>query len=244
MKKISIIKDAIRNMPHVIIVNEDESFESFPITEFGKTIEKEAISNGVVNTKRLPDGFASTSFKQITPQIEAVLGDRFATNIDKKIHQETASVLEKTLDRKFLLREKSLPKVRIFGIADRKISAFKNAKNRDALIDYKARRFASGAVKSSILSSIKSGRMQFDSKKNVLVSRKSNAFSSIAVDAANEKAGYGQIRRMLMKSDSSLTQDIARRTARRAKTLSSIEKAETKISGTNRIFVSSKARLG
>jgi hypothetical protein len=244
MKHVSIIKDAIRNMPHVIVVKENEEFKSFPITEFGKKIEEDAISDGVVNTKRLPDGFTSTAFKQATPQIEEFLSGKFASNTEEKITQESVSVLKQTLDKKFLLREKSLPKIRIFGIADRKISSFKNVKNRDALIDYKARRFVSGAVKSSVLSSIKSGKMQFDSKKNVLVGRKSSVFSNIAIDAANEKAGHGQIRRMLMKTDSSVTQDIARRTARRAKILSGIEENKTKISGTNRIFVSSKARLG
>lgn len=244
MKQISIIKDAIRNMPHVIIVNNEKSIQSFPVTEFGKKIEKEAIRNGVVNSSLIPDGFTATKFKQINPQIESLLSERFGEMFSGSDLSKDVSILEKSLNKHFILREKSLPSVRIYGVADRAISSVRSKINKSSLIDYKARRFVMNSLRSSMISSIKTGGIRFDSQNNVLVGAKSNIFGDIAVDAAVEKVGAGSIRRMLNIQDREDISTKNRRVKRRAAALSSVESESQSVTGIQRMSVSSKSRLG
>lgn len=244
MKQVSIIKDAIRNMPHVIIVDTEKSIKSFPVTEFGKKIEKEAIRNGIVNSALLPDGFTTTKFKQINAQIELLLSEKFTGVFTDSDMTKDFSILEKSLNKHFILREKSLPRVCIYGIADRALSSVRSRPNKNSLVDYKARRFVLNSLRSSVISSIKTGGIKFNSYNNVLVGAKSNIFGDIAVDAAIEKVGAGSIRRMLNNQEDNDISVKNRRVKRRAAALSYSDTEGQVVVGTQRMSISSKSRLG
>ena len=54
MKRISIIKDALRNMPHAIAIDDDSKFIVKSLTEFGNSLIDGVVSRESYATKSLP----------------------------------------------------------------------------------------------------------------------------------------------------------------------------------------------
>jgi hypothetical protein len=239
MKKVAIVKDALRNMPHLIILEEDQQIKSIPVTEFGKKIAEQSIINSSINTKSIPDGFLLTKFNSVTPEIESFIKNgNFEQNID--IYEK--AIKSKTIKIKSI-RVKNMQKVAIIGIAEKSLSSFKTIKEKESIIDFKTRLFLNNIKTSSIISLVKSGKIALDKEAMEVKFKKSLPLSELTAELVQEQIPHGVRRRAFNLQEKELEAASSKRLSRRAKSLSA-EFSRTEVSGVaQRIYKSPLSRL-
>jgi hypothetical protein len=239
MKKVAIVKDALRNMPHLIILEEDQQIKSIPVTEFGKKIAEQSIINSSINTKSIPDGFLLTTFKVITPEIELFIKNgNFEQNTD--VYE---NAIKSTNVKIKSTRVKNMQQVAIIGIAEKSLSSFKTIKEKESIIDFKTRLFLNNIKTSSIISLVKSGKIALDKEAMEVKFKKSLPLSELTAELVQEQIPNGVRRRAFYREEKELEVASSKRLSRRAKSLSA-EFSKTEVSGVaQRIYKSPLSRL-
>lgn len=244
MKKAAIIKDAIRNMPHVIVLEENNQLKAFPITEFGKKIAEESISSSSINTKSLPEGFFSTGLKSITPEIEALINPQEENFVIEQKSAQSSQRIVKYDKKIFSERVKNLHKVASVGIAGKGLAFYGNKRDKETIVNFKAKNFYNKITVSSLISPIKSGRVGLDRKSMEVTFKKSIPLSEVTAEIISYEIPEGVLRRAFVQNNLQEEKGISRRIARRVKSLNIDNRAKGFSKNTShRIYSSSFVRL-
>jgi len=217
MMEISIIKDLFRGTPHVIVTKSDSHIFAKPVTEFGTPIAKSIAALGSIDHKSLPDGFAATDFKHVSDEMASIVVESYIS--PELEHQALLAKITKPqlaksrnerniLNRTSASRAPSMMPIRKATSADAKLN----------LIDYKASKFKTTNRLGSVVSTIKHNQIGFDSRRNLLVAKKSNPFGEVVIEQIIKSVGGGAIRRFMQQVEGKAlgTEVVSRRSNRRA----------------------------
>lgn len=225
--EISIIKDLLRGTPHVVVARTGNSILAKSVTEFGAGIASTIQANGKINHKTLPDGFGATDFKQVSenianmiletyvdPEIERIkILDKASSSQTSKSHNERSVIARPSTSKAV----STMPMRLAIGV-DSKLN----------LIDYKASKFLITSSLGSIVATLNSNKILFDSKKNILVAKKDDPMSNAIIDRVIRLAGSGPIRRFMQKKSIEKQNTTSnRRVNRRANLLIPSQKEDT-----------------
>jgi uncharacterized protein YkvS len=243
MKTVAIVKDALRNMPHLIVVDEESGLKTIAITEFGKQIAAQSVSGSFFNTKSLPDGFISTGFKEITPEIKSIIQKNITSMTFDEKQEALAGIKQKSNKKILIERIKNLQKFASIDISEKSLINFKNTKDKETITNFKAKMFSNSLKTSSIIGLIKSGRIGFDQSLMEITSHKSFPLSETTVDLAKQQIPSGVCRRVFSLETEAAMSKKSKRIQRRAKILiGDSVKHEPKTTG-QRIKIAPLSRL-
>lgn len=243
MKKAAIIKDSFRNMPHLVVFGDEKEFKSIAITEFGKQIAEQAISGSFLNTKSLPDGFVSTGFKNISPEMQSFIEKNIAGISEENNDQVYMKVLAGKKLNPSPTRVVNPQKVAIYGMSEKSMASFSLGKDKENIVDFKAKMFCNKIKTSSIIGSIKSGRIGMDCKNMEVTSRDSIPLSELTADLVKSYIAQGLLRRTFSPHVKGLKIEKSRRVERRVKSLNAGRIPHPPTATVQRIYVSPLSRL-
>jgi hypothetical protein len=223
--EISIIKDLLRGTPHVVVARTGDSILAKSVTEFGAGIAMAIQTNGKINHKGLPDGFGATDFKHVSdnianmvletyvdPEIERIkLINKASSSQTAKSHNERNVIM-----RSRLRMSSSAVPIRLANSVDSKLN----------LIDYKASKFVTTSSLGSVVATLNSNKISFDSNKNILVAKKDDPMSNAIIDRVIRLAGAGTVRRFMQRKSITVqgsTSNVNRRANRRANSLTAVD---------------------
>lgn len=219
--EISIVKDILRGTPHVIVARSGQSILAKSVTKFGTSIASSIQASGKIDHKSLPDGFGATEFKHVSENVASMVMESYIEpelERIKLINKAAATQTAKSHnERNILMRSgssrapSSIP-LRLARSVDAKLN----------LIDYKASKFKVTSRLGSVVATLRSSEIGFDSNRNILVAKKNNPGADAVIERIVKTVGHGPLRRF-MQADAPLIQEKAssRRAERRAKIISS-----------------------
>lgn len=228
-KQIAIIKDVVRNVPHAVVIKSEDLITCKSLTVFGQSIIDSCFINGTIDDEKIPTGFSSTGFHQVTPAIEEIIGSSFSggqksANMENINAPQKLGKAQKFLGRKALSRPKTL---RTGSIVDAKIMKFRNQKTRSVVVDFKASMFKKSISKKIIMSEMKNRSLSFNPISNMVVGKKSIPGAFVIAEKLTSEYGHGAIRRAMKQKTLSKSLTGSRRLSRKAEILIAISSEET-----------------
>lgn len=200
INRVSIIKDAIRNEPHVLALATESGISVKAVTEFGKSlIEKVSFTNDkhgvpLAVDSGLPAGFEATAFKDISPAVKTIVEEAFGNELIKNIKR----VDELKIAKKTFLGRSSSEKNRKSGFrvpSGRALNKFKSSSEKINILDFKARLFKTTAKKSEIVKTLETNNIKFNHRTNTLISRSESPMSDFIKTKVIDHVGSGNLRR-------------------------------------------------
>lgn len=244
MRRVAIIKDLFRNVPHVVISENNGAIEAKGLTEYGNQIIATSNISSHIEQIALPEGFVCTGFKTITPVMEKMLSNADNNSIEvKSLSGHAPSTSRPSLARTLLDRRINQKDVNTVVSAGISINRFSSIAAKMNAIDYKARQFQITSKFSAIVTPIKSGKFGFDTEKSSFVSRKDNPLSIFAIEVAEKAMPESVMARFLADDGKRGKTKRNRRANRRAMNLSPVVDGIKKPSGNKRITLAIKSRL-
>jgi hypothetical protein len=244
VKRISIIKDALRNMPHAIAIDDDSKFIVKSLTEFGNSLIDGVVSRESYATKSLPAGFVATDFKEINSSVQRIV-DGINFDSPEVIVPSTPIV---TSQKKILNASRFPSETKTNGFrspSSRGIDKFKSPIEKINIVDFKARLFSSSSRRSEVFSSIKNNqKIGFDKKSGQLISREANSLASIAINRIVERIGQKAIVRAHVAEKTANPESPSRRANRHAEFLVESKREPIVPEGNQRLIAALQSKLG
>ena len=227
-KQIAIIKDVFRNVPHAVVIKSEDSVTCKSLTVFGQSIIDSCFLNGTIDDEKIPTGFSSTGFHNITPAIEQIIGSSFDGGQKSAIAEEINPPQKLGKSHRFLGRKSiSKPKfINTQSIIDSKITKFRTRQTRFAAIDFKASMFRKSINNKIIVSEIKNRSLSFNPVSNTVVGKKSSPGAAVVAEKLASEYGYGTIRRAMKRKTLSKSFAGPRRLSRKTEILIAISREE------------------
>ena len=240
-KQIAIIKDAVRNSPHVMIVKDGDSTICKSLTTYGESLLSSCYRDGEIIEQFLPAGFVSTGFHQLTPALEQVSGIKFNGNTKSLDDHELRAPDnfysgQRLRDRKVLKSTmKNPPKM---SVVDIKINRYRFSDTKTSAVAFKAAMFKKRIKQKKMLTEMKQKSMSFNPRNNTIVASKSLDGLNAVVSNFISQWGTGTIRRAMKQKTLNKSASTSRRAARRAEVLVQISREENEIKSTISRFLS------
>lgn len=200
INKVSIIKDAIRNEPHVLALATDSGISIKAVTEFGKSLVErvsfasDRLGAPLVVESNLPAGFEATAFKEISPAVKLIVEEAFGDELTKSIKR----VDQLKISKKTFLARNNYVANRKSGFrapSGRALNKFGSSNEKMNILDFKAKLFKTTTRKSEIVKTLEKNNIKFDFRTNTLVSRSENSISDFIKTKIIDHVGGGNLRR-------------------------------------------------